>query len=147
MRRFFAEQAIESGRIVMLFVINFTAILFIDWRLALLSVVVIPIVLVMSYFFFKKVSDRYEKYQEQEAVLSSTLEQNLSGVRVVKAFARQEFETDKFQEANTEKYQRGRRLLLMHSLYWPCLGYSLRICRWYSALASAPSWLSTGPSP
>lgn len=119
MRRFFAEQAIESGRIFMLFVINFTAILFINWQLALLSVVVIPVVLVMSYFFFKKVSDRYEKYQEQEAVLSSTLEQNLSGVRVVKAFARQAFETEKFQEANQEKYQRGRRLLLMHSLYWP----------------------------
>ena len=37
MRRFFAEQAIESGRIVMLFAINFTAILFINWQLALLG--------------------------------------------------------------------------------------------------------------
>ena len=73
----------------------------------------------MSVFFFKKVSTRYEAYQEQEAVLSSTLEQNLSGVRVVKAFARQEFEEEKFQEANQEKYNRGRKLLLMHSLYWP----------------------------
>jgi ATP-binding cassette subfamily B protein len=119
LRRFFAEQAIESGRILMLFVVNFTAIFLISWQLALISVIVIPLVLVMSVFFFKKVSTRYEAYQEQEAVLSSTLEQNLSGVRVVKAFARQEYEEEKFQAVNQEKYRLGRRLLWMHSLYWP----------------------------
>ena len=52
-------------------------------------------------------------------MLSSTLEQNLSGVRVVKAFARQEYEEEKFQAVNQEKYRLGRRLLWMHSLYWP----------------------------
>ena len=119
LRRFFADQAIETGRILMLFVVNFVAIWLIDWQLAIISVIVIPFVLVMSVFFFKKVSTRYEAYQEQEAVLSSVLEQNLSGVRVVKAFARQEFEEEKFQEANQEKYNRGRKLLWMHSLYWP----------------------------
>ena len=119
LRRFFADQAIESGRILMLFVVNFTAIFLISWQLALISVIVIPFVLVMSVFFFKKVSTRYEAYQEQEAVLSSTLEQNLSGVRVVKAFARQEYEEEKFQAVNQEKYRLGQRLLWMHSLYWP----------------------------
>jgi ATP-binding cassette subfamily B protein len=118
-RRFFAEQAIETGRILMLFVVNFTAILLIDWQLALLSVAVIPVVLVLSYFFFRKVSDVYERYQEQEATLSSALQENLSGVRVVKAFARQSYEEARFGEVNEEMYRRGRRLLLMHSLYWP----------------------------
>ena len=119
LRRFFADQAIESGRIVLLFTINFGALLYIDWQLALFSVAVIPFILVMSFFFFRKVSKMYELYQEQEAVLSSTLQENLSGVRVVKAFARQVFEEAKFEEVNMEKYQRGRRLLLMHSAYWP----------------------------
>ncbi len=118
-RRFFAEQAIEAGRVSMLFVINLTAILFINVRLGLLSVVVIPLVLVMSYYFFKRVTDLYEKYQEQEAVLSSTLQENLSGVRVVKAFARQPYEIGKFDAVNEEKYVRGKRLLIMHSLFWP----------------------------
>lgn len=119
LRRFYAEQAIDTGRILMLFLINFGALLYINWRLALISVVVIPLILVMSFFFFKKVSEVYERYQEQEAVLSSRLQENLSGVRVVKAFARQPFEEEKFEEANSEMYQRGRRLLMMHSLYWP----------------------------
>jgi ATP-binding cassette subfamily B protein len=43
----------------------------------------------------------------------------LSGVRVVKAFARQSFEEEKFDEENQKKYTKGRYLLLMHALFWP----------------------------
>jgi ATP-binding cassette subfamily B protein len=47
------------------------------------------------------------------------LQENLSGVRVVKAFARQQFETEMFEGDNQEKYQRGRRLTRMHAVFWP----------------------------
>ncbi len=119
LRRFFASQAIESSRILFLFIINFIAIYLLNRQLALISVIVIPIILSISIFFFRLVSDAYEKYQEQEAVLTTTLQENLTGVRVVKAFARQEFEGNKFEEANRNKYRLGLRLLLMHSTYWP----------------------------
>ena len=118
-RRFYADQAINSGRVVLLFVVNMAGLLYLNWRLALLSVVVVPATVVMSYFFFKRVSIAYESFQEQEAVLSNVLQENLTGVRVVKAFARQSFERQKFDRENWEKYQRGKRLLLMHSLFWP----------------------------
>lgn len=118
-RRFFSDQAINAGRIVLLFVINFIAILRINAALAGLSVVVIPIVLVISIWFFKRISAAYEAHQEQEAALSTVLQENLTGVRVVKAFARQPYERDKFEQANWEKYVRGRRLLINHALYWP----------------------------
>ena len=118
-RRFFADQAIEAGRIVMLFVVNFIAIYLLDWRLAWFSVIIVPIVMVISLFFFRRVEKAYEAYQTQEAKLSSTLQENLSGVRVVKAFARQEYEENKFDVENKEKYRRGRHLLLMHALFWP----------------------------
>ena len=118
-RRFFADQAIEAGRIVLLFVVNFIAIYLLDWRLAWFSVIVVPVVMVISLYFFRRVEKAYEAYQEQEARLSSTLQENLSGVRVVKAFARQEYEKAKFDKENREKYARGRYLLLMHALFWP----------------------------
>jgi ATP-binding cassette subfamily B protein len=82
-------------------------------------VVTIPVVLGVSLWFFKMVTKRYEKYQEQEAILSTTLQENLTGVRVVKAFARQDYEMGKFEKDNLEKFQRGKRLLQMHSLFWP----------------------------
>ncbi len=119
LRRFFADQAIGVGRIILLFAINFGAVLTLNSRLALFSIIVVPLVVVMSVFFFRRVSKAYERYQEQEAVLSTTLQENLSGVRVVKAFARQEYERSKFERENWEKFARGRRFMFMHSLYWP----------------------------
>jgi ATP-binding cassette subfamily B protein len=118
-RQFFADQAIGVGRIVLLFAINFVAVLNLNVRLALLSVLAVPFIVVMSFFFFKKVSQAYEAFQEQEAKLSTTLQENLTGVRVVKAFARQAYERSKFEQDNWEQFQRGRRLLMMHSLFWP----------------------------
>ena len=76
-------------------------------------------IIILSYFFFKRISDAYQSYQDQEAILSTTLQENLSGVRVVKAFARQDFERDKFESDSRERYQRGKRLIKLHSLYWP----------------------------
>ncbi|MBL7064147.1 MAG: ABC transporter ATP-binding protein, partial [Anaerolineae bacterium] len=118
-RRFFADQAIGVGRIVLLFGINFVALLNLNTQLALLSIVVVPLIVIMSVFFFTKVSKAYEAFQEQEAKLSTTLQENLTGVRVVKAFARQEYEQKKFETDNWEQFQRGRRLLMMHSMFWP----------------------------
>jgi ATP-binding cassette subfamily B protein len=119
LRRFFADQAIAVGRILSLFIVNFVALLMLNWQLALISIIVVPFIVVMSGLFFRKVSRAYEDFQQQDAVLSTTLQENLTGVRVVKAFARQEFERGKFERDNSKKYQLGRRLLLMHSLYWP----------------------------
>jgi ATP-binding cassette, subfamily B, bacterial len=119
LRRFFADQAIGVGRIILLFTINFIAILNLNARLGLLSVVVVPLVVLVSIFFFRRVSKAYEAYQEQEATLSTTLQENLTGVRVVKAFARQQYEIGKFERDNFEKYKRGKHLLLMHALFWP----------------------------
>jgi len=119
LRRFFSEQAIGVGRIFFLFIINFAALLSLNVKLALISIIVIPFILVSSVFFFKRVTKAYEKYQEQEAILSTTLQENLTGVRVVKAFARQEYEINKFEKENWDKFLRGRKLMTMHSFFWP----------------------------
>ena len=119
LRRFFSEQAIGAGRIILLFTINFTAILQLNARLGFSSVIAVPIIVGVSIWFFGKVTKAYEVYQEQEAVLSTTLQENLTGVRVVKAFARQDYEKGKFEKDNWEKFQRGRKLVRMHSLFWP----------------------------
>ena len=119
LRRFFSEEAIGIGRIILLFAINWAAILSLNARLGWLSVIVIPVVLLVSLWFFKKLTQRYEAYQAQEAVLSTTLQENLTGVRVVKAFARQEYEEAKFEKDNWGKFIKGRLLMIMHALFWP----------------------------
>ena len=118
-RRFFADQAIGVGRVVLLFAINLGAILSLNRQLALLSIVVVPLIVATSAFFFRMIARAYEAVQAQEAKLSSTLQENLTGVRVVKAFARQDYERAKFGEDNAERFRRGRRLVIRHSLFWP----------------------------
>ncbi|MGB2956187.1 MAG: ABC transporter ATP-binding protein [Anaerolineales bacterium] len=118
-RLFFADRAIGLGRILLLFIVNLAVLLSLNVRLALLSIIVVPLTIVLSLIFFRKVSAAYEDYQDQEAVLSNTLQENLTGVRVVKAFARQQFEKDKFDIENTKKFQKGRKFFTMHALFWP----------------------------
>jgi ATP-binding cassette, subfamily B, bacterial len=147
-RRFFSEQAIGMGRIILLFAINFAAIYKLNAELALISVVVIPFMLVVSLWFFKRVMKRYEAYQAQEAVLSTTLQENLSGVRVVKAFGRQEYEKSKFEKDNWTKYLRGKFLLFMHSMFWPLsdivLGLQMLFGFVYAALMAINGEISVG---
>ena len=119
LRRFYADQAIGAGRIFLLFVVNFVALLSLNVTLGLVSVIIVPLMFYISILFFRRISKAYESYQEQEATLSTTLQENLTGVRVVKAFARQSFEMDKFERDNFEKFNRGKKLLTMHSLFWP----------------------------
>jgi ATP-binding cassette subfamily B protein len=148
LRRFFSEQAIGVGRIALLFIINFIAILQLNWTLGWVSIITIPPILVISLWFFKKVTAAYEKYQEQEAALSTTLQENLTGVRVVKAFARQDFEKKKFEKENWEKFLRGKILLLMHSLFWPLsdivLGFQMLGGFIFAALMAIRGEISVG---
>jgi len=118
-RLFFADRAIGMGRILLLFLVNLGVILSLNVRLALMSVIVVPLTVGLSLIFFKKVSKAYEDYQDQEAVLSNTLQENLTGVRVVKAFARQDFEEKKFDKENQEKFTKGKKFFTMHALFWP----------------------------
>jgi ATP-binding cassette, subfamily B, bacterial len=118
-RRFFSDQAISVGRIMLLFIINFIALLRLNVKLTLISIIIVPLVLVVSIILFRKVSKAYETYQEQEAILSTTLQENLAGVRVVKAFSRQKFEMEKFEKDNWEKFVRGKKLLTLQSVFWP----------------------------
>lgn len=118
-RRLFAEQVVGIGRITFLFSINFIAVLSLNWQLGLASVIVIPFVLVMSLYFFRRVSKAWDKFQEQDAVVSNALQENLTGVRVVKAFARETYEMERFETENREKYNRGVYFITHHAVYWP----------------------------
>ncbi len=118
-RRFYQDQAMSIGRILLLFIINFAAIWRINMRLAWISVVAVPALVLVSYIFFRRIRDQYERYQEQDAIVSTRLQENLTGVRVVKAFARQDYEKGQFDKVSWRKYLLGKRLIFFHALFWP----------------------------
>ena len=122
-RALFSDQVVGIFRIVALFAINWVAILALNWQLGLLSVLIVPFVMASSVFFFRRISKAWDSFQEQEAVLSNTLQENLTGVRVVKAFARQEFEIERFERENTERFRRGIYFIMHHAVYWPIVDF------------------------
>ncbi|MGB1249780.1 MAG: ABC transporter ATP-binding protein [Candidatus Promineifilaceae bacterium] len=118
-RKLFSEQGVGIGRIIFLFTVSFSALYSINSRLALSAIAIIPVILVTSLIFFRIVGKRFEAYQAQEAKMTNRLQENLAGVRVVKAFARQAFEKDKFAKENNEHYAKGTHFSHAHAMYWP----------------------------
>lgn len=83
-----------------------TVILFtINWKLALISLVTMPVIEFIVFKLERKIGKTYEKISDQRAVLNTTAQQNISGVRVVKAFGREKHEIQKFLRENEENYK------------------------------------------
>lgn len=118
-RRFFAEQIPGVFRIICLFIINFSVISWIDIRLALVTIIISPVILIISALFFYRIHKAYMNYEEEDGRVSALLQENLTGVRVVKAFGRQNFESEKFEKLNRRRYRLGVGFTISHTAYWP----------------------------
>lgn len=71
-----------------------------NWRLALAAFVLIPIMFVYAYILNKKMKRAFKTNREKVADINARIEDNLSGIRVVKSFANEEIEREKFMEGN-----------------------------------------------
>jgi ATP-binding cassette, subfamily B, bacterial len=117
-RRFLAIQMVEVGRAGILLLTAYPLLFSIHVPLALLSVPIVVVIFVFSAVFFKRVQAAFKKSDESEGRLSTVLQENLTGVRVVRAFARQKYEEDKFAERNDEFQGLTRRLISVFAVYW-----------------------------
>jgi len=73
----------------------------------------------MAVYFFRRIERAQDKLQEQEAKLSTVTQENLSGIRVVRAFSRQKFEIKKFTTENKTNYKYGLKVGYNHTIFWP----------------------------
>ncbi|MFP4383188.1 MAG: ABC transporter ATP-binding protein [Spirochaetia bacterium] len=117
-RKFLAMQFVEMGRAVFMVLIAGIVMFSIHPQLALISMAVIPVIFIFSYIFFKQIQKAFRKSDESEGRLTTVLQENLTGVRVVKAFARQHHEIDKFETRNTEYRKLTEKLISLLALYW-----------------------------
>lgn len=118
LRVFLSAHVVEIGRALMLLVSVMPVLFWIDSRLAWLSLCLMPLLIIGAYLFFQRVKSLFEQTDEAEARLTATLQENLTGIRVVRAFARQAYETSKFAERNTAFRDHSYRLMVLMSLYW-----------------------------
>ncbi len=117
-RRFLAIQMVEVGRAGILLATAYPLLFSLHVPLALLSMPIVVVIFLFSSLFYGRVQRAFRLTDESEARLSTVLQENLTGVRVVRAFARQRFEQEKFAERNTEFRSLAKRLIGVFAVYW-----------------------------
>ncbi|WP_234117598.1 ABC transporter ATP-binding protein [Clostridium hydrogenum] len=117
-RRFFANQMVQIGKCIFMVVFAFVMMLSMNVKMTFISIITVPIVFVFSYVFFYKVKSTFQIADEQEGALTSVIEQNLTGVRVVKAFGREEFEIEKFEKENKKFRDLNYNVAKLMSTFW-----------------------------
>ncbi|MDR1643777.1 MAG: ABC transporter ATP-binding protein/permease [Clostridiales bacterium] len=124
-RRFMASQMVEIFRILFIMVFSIIIMSSMSVKLTLVAVSLIPIVFAASLIVFKKVAKAFKETDEKEGELQTVLQENLSGVRVVKAFGRQAHEVLKFEEKNRDFRDLVIKLNNLMAWFW---GLSDGIC-------------------
>jgi len=137
-----------SATTVVTVIITTVILLRVNWKLTLLAYVPLVLVSLTVRRFGRRIHDRFEKIQEQFSEISTKAQENLSGIRVVKAFAREESEIASFRILNREYVSRSMSLIRLWGVFYPLmsalLGLSAAILLWYGGRQVISGSLSLG---
>ena len=117
-KTFFQEQFVSVFRILALIVLSLVCMALISWKLALVPGILFPVIVLYSVLFHNRISARFTDCDESEGVLSTIAQENLTGVRVVRAFGQENFERERFEAQNAEYTTLWVRLCKTLSDFW-----------------------------
>jgi len=102
-RIFINLGALRLAYIVLIILIATAGMFYLNWQLALVSIVTIPVITWRSITVSRRMRPLWMQIQQSQAEVTQTAEEGLSGIRVVKAFSREPFESEKFRRAATKQ--------------------------------------------
>jgi ATP-binding cassette subfamily B protein len=117
-RKFLATQLEELSRSFCMFAIAAAIMFAIDWRMALVALCLVPLVFAFTVSFFRKIQEVFARCDEAEAKMTSVLQENLAGIRVVRAFDRARHEEARFDARNAAYTATTVRLIDLFGWYW-----------------------------
>ena len=109
-RRFLSGQLVEIFRAVFMLVIALVIMLNMNVKMTLVSLMLVPILFLYGMVFFKLTMKRFRETDEAEGRMSAVLQENLTGVRVVRAFGREKYEVEKFEQGERQLSAIWRRI-------------------------------------
>jgi len=126
-----------------------TAILLhISWKLTLLAYLPLVAASLTVKKLGQQIHDRFERIQEQFSTISTKAQENLSGIRVIKAFAREEAEIEDFRQLNKDYVRRSVSLIRLWGIFYPMMsalfGLSSVVLLWWGGRAVIRGQLSLG---
>lgn len=117
-RTFLATDVVEIGRAALLLLCVTPILFWMDVTLAWIALALMPVIIAFALIFFRKVKQQFEAADIAEAELTGVLQENLTGVRVVRAFARQAHEIERFGARNATFRDRSAQLARLMGVYW-----------------------------
>ena len=117
-RNFIAEQMVELLSTTFLIVVYMAAMFTMNVKISLFVFAFIPVIVGYSLVFYKRISKGYQKTDEAEGELSSDVQENITGVRVVRAFGRERDELEKFRKKNNNYANIWMKLGDMMTVFW-----------------------------
>ena len=118
LKRFLSEQMTSIFRIVILLILSLSFMIPMNPTLTLVAIIPMPIILIYSLMFHKKIGKGFRECDENEGLLSAMVQENLTGVRVVRAFGRERYEKDKFDKHNEYYTSLWVKLSKTMSRFW-----------------------------
>lgn len=126
-QKFIGSQISELIRLAAIAIGAFAMMWLVHPTYALISVVLFLPILLTSYFFFKKEQSVWEEHENEQDKLTAIIQENLSGIRVVKAFAEEDNESIRFAAQNKAKRSIGVRHIDLHMVFWPLSDWLVNI--------------------
>lgn len=115
---FLSDQLTSLFRIAVMIILALGFMFTIHVRLAFCAVAFIPIIVLYSFFFHKKIGSAFQHADEEEGRLSAIAQENLTGVRVVRAFGREAYERERFEKRNAAYTKMWVRLMQVMSAFF-----------------------------
>lgn len=117
-RNFVVTQLLEVFRTSFLVIVSFAMMMSMNVKLSLIVLTFVPVVVLYSAIFYRLIARRFTDADEAEGELSTVVQENATGVRVVRAFGREKFEMDRFREKNDAFAKLWIKLGTLSGLYW-----------------------------
>ncbi len=117
-KSFLSDQLTSVFRIVIMILIAMGFMISINWKLAIVAAVFIPAIFLYSLFFHGRIGSTFQEADEEEGTLSTITQENLTGVRVVRAFGRERYERRRFEHQNDIYTAAYLKLSILISAFW-----------------------------
>lgn len=117
-RNFVVTQLLEVFRTVFLIGVSFVMMLSMNRKLSCIVLLFVPVIVAYSAVFYRLIARRFTDADEAEGELSTVVQENATGVRVVRAFGREQYEMERFRKKNDAFAKLWIRLGTLSGLYW-----------------------------
>lgn len=117
-KNFISDQMTSIFRVIILITMSLIFMFSMNVKLAMVAICSIPIIIAYSTYFHSHIRERFMECDENEGVLSTIAQENLTGVRVVRAFGREKYEKERFEKQNNIYTDAWMKLCKLLAYFW-----------------------------